>query len=142
MNAVAKQWVETLRSGKYKQGHLGLETIDSKTGEHSFCCLGVLCDLAVKAGVITRADGPRTITSEGNLAVHFGRKDRSTAALPPAVQEWAGLATPAGRFDHGAKFDVRGSYSLMALNDTGMSFNDIANVIEAEPEGLFANNSN
>lgn len=36
-----KQWVDTLRSGKYQQGLTVLKSIDNK-----FCCLGVLCDIA------------------------------------------------------------------------------------------------
>jgi len=42
---VKKLWIEALRSGKYEQGRGAL----NKDGK--FCCLGVLCDLAVKAGV-------------------------------------------------------------------------------------------
>ena len=34
-----KQWVEALRSGKYKQGHLSLYSPYKNT----YCCLGVAC---------------------------------------------------------------------------------------------------
>lgn len=37
-------WIDTLESGKYKQTTGALKEGDS------FCCLGVLCDLAVKDG--------------------------------------------------------------------------------------------
>jgi hypothetical protein len=36
-----KQWLEALRSGKYKQGRHALRRRDD-----TFCCLGVVCDLA------------------------------------------------------------------------------------------------
>ena len=36
-----KLWVEALRSGKYRQNHLGWLRIDGR-----FCCLGVLADVA------------------------------------------------------------------------------------------------
>lgn len=39
-----KKWIETLRSGKYKQGQREL-----RNGDH-FCCLGVLCDLVDSTG--------------------------------------------------------------------------------------------
>lgn len=37
---IKAQWLEALRSGKYKQGRGML-----RTPENSFCCLGVLCDV-------------------------------------------------------------------------------------------------
>ena len=41
MNQEIKQkWLEALRSGKYKQGRLGL-----RNKQNEFCCLGVLCDV-------------------------------------------------------------------------------------------------
>ena len=46
---VKQQWVAALRSGEYKQGKNALRR--QYEGEDAeFCCLGVLCDLAVKAG--------------------------------------------------------------------------------------------
>lgn len=36
-----EKWVAALRSGKYKQGKKVLRTY-----ENTFCCLGVLCDIA------------------------------------------------------------------------------------------------
>lgn len=36
---IKKQWVEALRSGKYKQGKFKLKRNDQ------YCCLGVLCDI-------------------------------------------------------------------------------------------------
>lgn len=38
---LVKQWVEALRSGKYKQGRKALKNRDNE-----FCCLGVLCDIS------------------------------------------------------------------------------------------------
>jgi hypothetical protein len=44
---IKASWVEALRSEEYKQGANALH----RNG--TFCCLGVLCDLAEKAGVVT-----------------------------------------------------------------------------------------
>lgn len=47
MNAeIKKRWLEALRSGEYKQGRGHLRQYER--GEHTYCCLGVLCDLYVQ----------------------------------------------------------------------------------------------
>jgi hypothetical protein len=47
MNPVAKElWLAALRSGEYTQGRGQLRIDDT------FCCLGVLCEVAIKQGVI------------------------------------------------------------------------------------------
>lgn len=44
-----KLWVEALRSGEYKQTQ---DQLCHKDGnDYSYCCLGVLCEVAVKAGL-------------------------------------------------------------------------------------------
>lgn len=116
LNAVAKRWVKALRSGKYKQGR---ETL--KTDRGTYCCLGVLCDLAVKAKVIPKFP-------EGEVV------------LPREVQRWVGLCTAEGSFS-----TVNGYYcgfcdtsDLTVLNDTEKNkFPTIAKVIESQPKGLF-----
>lgn len=42
---VVELWVKTLRNGEYKQGKHRL-----RNSNNTFCCLGVLCDLARKDG--------------------------------------------------------------------------------------------
>ena len=115
---VKRAWVRALRSSKYKQGRGQLKTDDGK-----YCCLGVLCELAVKAGVISAYDP-------------------EDAAPAPAVCNWVGLQDNLGQF---VKPDGH-SDSLADLNDKGgihsrdkrsAGFKTIARVIESEPEGLF-----
>jgi hypothetical protein len=65
-SSVKKAWVKELESGKYIQGHTHLHS----HGRH--CCLGVLCEIAVKQGVIKKYEGI------------LGRP-------PKEVIEWAGL---------------------------------------------------
>lgn len=76
---IKRQWVEALRSGDYQQGKEYLRKDDK------FCCLGVLCDLAVKAGVVTEAPGVNGSTLYGVEG------DRDSEVLPRAVMDWAGL---------------------------------------------------
>lgn len=73
-------WVKALRSGKYKQGRGALRNTNNE-----FCCLGVLCDVARKEGVIGR---PKKMKDEGLYA--YGPIGNS-GVLPTVVKEWAGL---------------------------------------------------
>jgi hypothetical protein len=117
--AVIKKWVEVLRSGKYRQGREAL--VARKPGKHvSYCCLGVLCNLAVEEGIIEKhwRGGYGS-----NNDIHY---------LPQKVQNWAGLQTIAGGFGKHPITD-----SLANLNDEGSSFKEIADVIESKPKGLF-----
>jgi hypothetical protein len=119
MNKNAKKWVKALRSGKYKQVTDRLTELDNgKVLGH--CCLGVLCELAVKDGVRTQV----TNTSFRRLYSNYG------TALPPQVQKWAGLRSGYGQFG-----DV--DESLADLNDSGKSFKYIARVIEQKAKELF-----
>lgn len=122
MNDNAKKWVAALRSGEYKQGFGVLKHYEKH------CCLGVACVLFVKEN----PESLRVETTEGGYTM-FG--DRAyTTTLPPEVQQWLSLATPTGDFVS----DNPDGTSLMGLNDTSATFDDIANVIATEPEGLFS----
>lgn len=110
---IKAQWLQALRSGKYRQGTGSLK---SKSG--SYCCLGVLCDLASREGIVSeerRYDGLPLFRSTTN------RSDENDLTLPGAVAEWAGLRQTAPTvMDKG----------LAGLNDGGMSFAEIADLIE------------
>lgn len=75
---VKTAWVEALRSGEYTQGTEML--LQPGVG---YCCLGVLCDLAVKSGEI------EDLTFENGI-VRVGER-ASNAELIDAVSQWAGL---------------------------------------------------
>jgi hypothetical protein len=80
-------WVRSLRSGEIQQGQKKLHREDG-----SMCCLGVVCDLAVKAGIIP---APVLITKDQTSGgAHFSYEDgegTESNYLPAKVQEWAGL---------------------------------------------------
>lgn len=117
---IRQKWVAALRSGQYKQGFSSLVTVGKKSDK--FCCLGVLCDMAVRAGVIPKPEIPQL----GCEYQYEGKK-----GLPPkSVLNWVGLATDSGRSE--------GLASLASLNDEGKTFKHIAKIIESEPEGLFS----
>lgn len=118
MNDNAKKWVAALRSGKYQQGRKALNHYDV------FCCLGVAC----------------TIYQEevGDLYIELSSAgyyyyNSSHLLLPGLVQDWLNLKDPFGGYIEGDR-----TTDLTSLNDIrGYNFNQIADLIESEPEGLF-----
>lgn len=127
---VLQKWAKALRSGEYQQGERSLHKQD-REGRDSYCCLGVLCDLALEAGVLTK-DLVKQRSEAGVTTFHYGEED-SSGLLPTAVKRWAGLQTRDGSL-FGPTLGVT---SLAALNDAGMTFEAIARLIESKPNGLF-----
>lgn len=119
LNENAKKWVDALRSGKYPQGRHSLNQ-----GDRAYCCLGVACEVAIASGI------PVIKTHSG-----FGQTikyNNSSCVLPLTILRWLGLTSASGHFGDGR------TGSLVGLNDDGRhTFNDIADIIESEPEGLF-----
>lgn len=78
MNEEIKElWTDALESGEYEQGYEQLV----KGDKH--CCLGVLCELAHKAGVVSKH-----VDDYGVIV--FGEEQEETL-LPQEVVEWSGL---------------------------------------------------
>jgi hypothetical protein len=126
-------WADALESGKYEQAtgalEITAESCDAMEGvKVGFCCLGVLCVLAEKAGVVTRTVGEYGAVRYGN------ESDGSTGSLPEAVMKWAGLASTDGyRNTKGAEYKP----SLVAMNDSyKQSFAEIAAVVREEWQDL------
>lgn len=109
-----KEWVAALRSGDYKQGKHTLRH------EDSFCCLGVACDLAVKAGAVS-------YEVSFDWKTYLYGADKQSRILPKDVIEWLGLEE-----DDDPHNPRVGDYptGLAQLNDDGVSFEDIADAIE------------
>lgn len=119
---IKAQWLEALRSGEYIQGSLRLKWKDHG-GPTQYCCLGVLCDLAEKAGVV-REDSHRSMF-QGTKVTYISTQDlydRSSSVLPLAVMKWAGLNSPVGQYET--------DEDLVTVNDNGGSFQYIAGIIE------------
>jgi hypothetical protein len=126
---LVKKWIKALRSGKYKQTRGTLLRVRkyNKVEEKRYCCLGVLCDLAVKEGLIGKPKPSKEYGAlEGSYA--FGEY---TSQLPRRVYKLVGLDGGFGDYaDH--------CQSLAAHNDHDkMNFKRIADIIESRPKGLF-----
>ena len=114
-STVAKLWVDALKSGKYKKGKNKLNN-SNKT----FCCLGVLCELAIANGIELEK-----IVNDDIKSIKY---DDSTIYLPLKVIGWAGMRSKSGIIDK--------SQSLVLLNDMNGTFNEVIEAIEANVEKL------
>ena len=111
-------WVKALRSGEYKQANGNLHT------DKGFCCLGVLCDLAVKAKIMSDPIVHENFSSITNQDVY--EYDGDKGYLPLAVQRWAEIHTENPRIET----EPNVYRQLAALNDEGVPFIKIADLIE------------
>lgn len=121
---IKARWVAALRSGQYQQTEGYLQTRDG------FCCLGVLCEIAVQDGVIqsevrevheahTNTQGIVTYGTEGNTM---------EAVLPSPVYDWARLDDSNPRVIYDGV-----SIPISDLNDDEkLNFDQIADVIEEQ----------
>lgn len=126
---IAKKWVAALRSGEYKQGKHCLQ----KDGE--FCCLGVLCDIALKEGVV------KIERSENGQHRYIDPNDRfvgSYLVLPAPVVEWANMHSKSGWRAPLLGADKTPEFPpLFEMNDMyNNDFNQIADIVEKEWETL------
>jgi hypothetical protein len=121
MNSQIKQrWIDALHSDEYKQGESQLRDADR------FCCLGVLCDLYINE------------TNRGWMKDNFGMfyvEDdfmEETEVLPDCVKKWAELEvnSPSVVIKHPFIDNEKKIEQLVNLNDGGVSFSEIADLIE------------
>ena len=109
--------VDALRSGNYIQAKSSLKVKDN------FCCLGVACDIS------ELSDWKKGFYEEKLYYHYYGENSE----LPEEVREYFGFINNCGEFinENGEK------RNLAKLNDDGMTFSQIANIIESEPKEMF-----
>lgn len=110
---IKAKWIADLRSGKFPQTRGALNQLEASTvGDPpvGFCCLGVLCEQAVSAGLIAKR--------EMSIFADYGPHS-SVSSLPVMVRTWAGI-------------DSATENTLIDMNDGARSsFAEIADWIEA-----------
>jgi hypothetical protein len=120
---IKRKWVNALRSGTYVQGKGYLKkSVQNDDGprQDTYCCLGVLCELAVQEGVIPPAGvRPGLLDTRWQYGPEF---DQTWSDLPSNVVHWADLDN--------ADPIVPGHGRLSTLNDNGNPFTYIADLIE------------
>ena len=113
MKANRKLWVDALRSGKYLQARGTL----MRRGV-GYCCLGVACRVfGLSDDEISKYDN----------VTHL-----------PQVKKWLGLPLDS-EGNNGGYYKDGWYYSLADENDYNKTFEQIADIIESEPRGLFVN---
>ncbi len=142
MTPLTKTWIDALRSGKYKQG-----TNYLNRGEN-MCCLGVACEVYIEQGNPLNKKMHDSI-----MGIQKYGEEEETAALPQEVQKAFDMAGYFGEFNVDEALRVKigdelfnkvaritgspGCAMLSELNDQGLTFEEIATIIEAEPANLF-----
>lgn len=111
---IADKWIAALKSGEYKQTKSVLNRDNNE-----FCCLGVLCELAIKEGLSIRKE------IDDCNGEHVCFYDNSYNVLPWSVVKWARMKHCNGEFR-----DIEDkAQELTYINDNGKTFEEIANVI-------------
>jgi hypothetical protein len=112
---IKTRWLRALRSGKYKKGVGHLNTNDQK-----FCCLGVLCEIAKKDGVVEKTWGLHDI-------MRYGGRD---GVLPEEVVAWAGVEDCNPSVNGRALAEHNDGYREFGVEKRPKSFIQIAKLIE------------
>lgn len=77
---IKERWIQKLESDRYDQ------TTGELRNDDGFCCLGILCEVAVEDGILTRAEEVGYTAPDRN-----GGEYVENSVLPRVVVEWAGL---------------------------------------------------
>ena len=129
---VKEKWLEALRSGKYKQGRNVLCSVN-ENGDRTYCCLGVLSEIAVQEGFAQSVVEDNAIRYDCELKNGSDLGEKFT--LTRRLADWAGLERINPPININGEVNEDGdvlcyTMSLAELNDAGRSFNEIAQLIE------------
>jgi len=110
-----EKWTAALRSGKYEQiqGNLHRDN-------EGYCCLGVACEVAIESGVELEKN-----ESWGAEIVYDG----CASILPEKMYRFLNI-NPEGIFQKPVVVDGKEYLALTQMNDSGVPFSVIADVIE------------
>jgi hypothetical protein len=129
-----ERWITALRSNKYKQVKTGLRNISG------FSCLGVAADL------MTREEYPELSWSQpyfGSIPLYHVTHGPLLTVLPSPILKELGLLRELNDCKISVEYGIVAlngvSYSLTQLNQTGVSFKEIAMILELGLEGGYKN---
>jgi len=118
--ALKREWVATLRSGKYEQGRMFLNS------HGKFCCLGVLCEIV---GLPKR---PWLEDNQPETFVYQGADAGWEEGCMPALDEQKfGKDVNAALWQQDIEINGKRT-SLAQHNDNGQTFAEIADAIEEQ----------
>lgn len=141
---LTEKWVAALRSGDYRQG-MGM--LKSGTQDMQYCCLGVLCDVmglhsrprlcASTAWDYLHTDGAAVVRSltfalpdSGHLESFGGFFGSVRLSDMVDVDKYQDRLREAIGVGYVRESRITGRTSLMALNDYGVTFGGIADILE------------
>jgi hypothetical protein len=139
---IKAEWVAALRSGQYVQGTRQLRVVGAD-GFTTFCCLGVLCDLAAKRGLGAWGG----LDFDAAPAIEQPWVDENSASpnsnnlvLPGAVAKWAGFSIEPDEVEFDPVVQIAGRSSRVSIHNDGgdsaevpaRTFAEIADAIEAQ----------
>lgn len=117
---IKEKWLCALRSGEYKQ------TKGILKNDNSFCCLGVLSD------IYSKETGTEWKPRRTRVPGEFEILD-DNGVLPLPIMLWAGLNNLNPEVVAPSHIsESRLPTNLASLNDRGVGFNDIADIIEKQ----------
>ena len=114
-----KLWLDDLRKPENQQ----LQGREFLCKNEKYCCLGRLCEIALLNGLTLDK------RIRDNSRVDY---DDAYGFIPYAVQEWIGLKSTNGDLCTDEKYET-----LTILNDKGLTFTQMADVIEQNKDKLF-----
>jgi hypothetical protein len=116
-----KQWIKALRSGKYTQGKGCLHNTDG------FCCLGVAAKEFLTDDVVVAE-----VTDKYDIDYASWSYDTEPEMAPDYVMKALGL------YDNNGSSKTNDDLMMLThLNDDDSTFEQIADIIEANPEHYF-----
>jgi len=147
---IALEFSKVLRSGTYKQGQgylcqvVVVTDTDNEIREERHCCLGVLTEMAIKAGVPIEKEKHQALPVEGiymfldvlHVEGIYEFLDESGCGwnntLPTLVQEWAGMKNSNG----GGCYNNENN-ALWRDNDNSLcTFEQIADIVDTHWQEL------
>ena len=144
MNQInGKAWVDALRSGKYVQGKFALRQTTGPDCINTYCCLGVVTELAVAAGVLPAGILSEVVQEGLTFQYQFDKTGKYTnGSLPESVREWLEIKNPGLPL----QLSGRGSEDASYVNDKlKYTFAQIADLIESQyltPQSINSDESN
>lgn len=128
--SIRSRWIRALRSGKYKQGEGNLLKMNAD-GTGNYCCLGVLCELAAKDGVVAWRNTP------GEPVLNINGE---TGMLPMSVQQWADIKDNRGWLTSNPTVSQDDdNYEVVASeanDEEGLTLREIADLIQKNSVGV------
>lgn len=123
---VKARWLEALRSGEYKQQTGALRRFDG------FCCKGVLANLFIQDTKQGRWDEPDSRSIIALTGVKGTPNLEYETYLPNVIYAWAFQDFVPGSINCVIGPRTESGKGLGKLNDDGLTFAEIADIIEKE----------